>query len=357
MIHVGIDLHHRNSYVRAMDDHGNLFPGRRVYHDRIEELWQYLKDLGDQPKRVVFEATANSRWMYRILKSDPTIEPVAVTPHKVRIIAETVAKTDQIDAGVLAMLSRLDTLPRAFLPDEELEDLREMTRYRACLVHLRSRAKNHVNGVLVRRGLVRPYQDIFGVMGRRWLEEISLPSVMRLQVDHWLSLIDRFQEKITEAEEKLYKELARQDRWSEDVALLTTMPGVGRLTALTILAELGDYRRFRRRSAVSCFAGLVPTSKRSDKSSRYGKISKRGPKALRSILVEVSLTSARKVPRYGALYEGVKTRKGSNKGKAAVARQMLEDCWTMLRKREPFRYMPVVRGGQPVQAESLARVG
>jgi transposase len=152
MIHVGIDLHHRNSYIRALDDQGELFPGRRVYHDRMEELWQYLGQFGDQPKRVVFEATANARWLHRLLRRDPSIEPVAVTPHKVRIIAETVAKTDKIDAGVLALLSKLGTLPRAFLPDEEMEQLREMTRHRGDLVALRARAKNHVNGVLVRQG-------------------------------------------------------------------------------------------------------------------------------------------------------------------------------------------------------------
>ena len=357
MIHVGIDLHHRNSYIRAMDDDGEVFPGRRIYHDRIGELWQYLDRFKGQRKRVVFEATANARWMFRLLQEDPDIEPVAVTPHKVRIIAETVAKTDKIDATVLAMLSHLNTLPRAFLPDEQLEDLREMTRHRAMLVRLRSRAKNHVNGVLVRRGLVRPYMDIFGMLGRRWLEEVQLPSVMRLQVEHWLSLIERFEEKIAEVEKKLYQELAQQDRWKKDLELLATMPGVGKLTAVTILAELGDYRRFRRRSAVSCFVGLVPTSKRSDKISRYGKLSKHGSKALRSILVEVSLHGARKVPRYTALYEGLKGRKGSNKAKAAVARQMLEDCWTMLMKGEPFRYRPVAAAAGPVQAESLARVG
>ena len=88
MIHVGIDLHHRNSYVQGVTDAEQWVPGRRIYHDRIEQLWQYLGQFGPGPKRVVFEATANARWMARLLAEDPTVEPVAVTPHKVRIIAE-----------------------------------------------------------------------------------------------------------------------------------------------------------------------------------------------------------------------------------------------------------------------------
>ena len=114
MIHIGMDLHHRNSVVRALsDDTGELFPSRRIYHDRIEELWQYLDQFGDQKIRVIFEAVSNARWMYRLLWQRPNVEPVAVTPHKVKIIAETVSKTDKIDAAKLALLSSIYMLPRA----------------------------------------------------------------------------------------------------------------------------------------------------------------------------------------------------------------------------------------------------
>lgn len=338
MIHVGMDIHHTNSYVRAIDAEGRVLPGKRIYHNDMMALWQYLEPFKGQPKRLVFEATANSRWMQRLLGADPSIEPVAVTPHKVRIIAETVAKTDKIDATVLAQLSQMNALPRAWLPDEQQEALRELVRHRASLVRLRTRAKNRINGVLIRQGIVRPLGDIFGPLGREWLATVELQAVMRLQVDHWLTLIDAYNERMVALEQRLYQDLARRDRWHKDVALLQSMPGVGRLTALVILAELGDYRRFHKRSEVSGFAGLVPTSKRSDRSSRYGRISKRGPTLLRSILVEAAPHAVRKVPRYETLYRRLRTAKGANVGKVAVARQMLEDAWTMLIKQEPFRY-------------------
>lgn len=350
MVHIGLDLHQRNSYVRALTDDGELTAGQRIDHSNIDRLWQYLSEFGDEPKRVVFEATGNSRWMKNLLSQDPTIEAVAVTPHKVRIIAETVAKTDKIDSGVLALLSKLDVLPAAWLPDEGIEELREVTRHRAKLVQLRTRAKNQSNGLLMRRGLLRPHQDIFGKLGRVWLSELELPKQAQLQLETWLNLIDIYDEKIAEVEKYMYYTLAKQERWANDLAILQSMPAWGRLTAMTVLAELGDYRRFRRRSAVSCFAGLVPSSKRSDKSCRYGKITKRGSTALRSILVEVAITAVRKVPRYGALYDRVKLKKGGNAAKVAVARAMLEDGWTMLIKQEPFRFMPV-------QAANLSRVG
>lgn len=350
MIHVGIDLHHRNSYVVAVDDKGLLYPGQRIYHTEIEKLWQYLSRFGRENKRVVFEATANARWMARLLSADSTIEAVAVTPHKIRIIAETVAKTDKIDAGVLAMLSRLDVLPCAWLPGAEVEELRELVRYRSMLIQCRTKLKNTINGVFVRNGSVKPLADIFGKIGRSWQLQTELPEVMRYEVDNELELIDAFQSRIKSVEQKLYNDYAKRDRWQQDVEILMTMPGWGKLTALTVLAELGDYRRFKDRAAVSCFAGLVPSSKRSDKSCRYGKITKRGSTELRRILVEVAINSVRKVPKYGRLYARLKRERGGNIAKTAVARQMLEDGWTMLMKQEPFRF-------EPVEVETVMRAG
>jgi len=338
MIHVGMDLHRNNSLVVAICDRtGEQFPARRIDNDRSEDLWQYLDQFGAQPIRVVLEATGNSRWMYRLLKTKHNVEPVVVVPQKIRIIAETVSKSDRVDAAALAFLSTLNALPRSWVPDEVVEELRELTRHRATLVRRRTQAKNFISGVLTRCGLRRPYADIYGVRGLAWLKAVVLPTPMRYQVDAWLSALEHTQGQIQKVERILYGRLAQSDRWKDDVELLMTMPGVGKLTALTILAELGDYGRFRRRSEVASFAGLIPKSKRSNETIRYGRLTRRGPAALRTILIEVSLHAARGSVRYGPLYEKFRLQKRCNAGKAAVARQMLEDAWTMLRKRQPFR--------------------
>ncbi|MHC4067366.1 MAG: IS110 family RNA-guided transposase [Planctomycetota bacterium] len=350
MVHVGMDLHHRHSTVRALTEDGELLPPRKIYHDRMEGLWQYLDDFGDEPIRVVFEAISNARWMYRLLGQRPKLEPVAVTPHKVRIIAETVSKTDKIDAGKLAWLSSVNMLPRAWLPDERVERLREMTRHRTGLLRMQTCGKNQVNGVLVRVGLQRPYANIFGPLGRRWLTELDLPAVMRLQVDHWLALLDELGPRILQMDRRIGRLIQDDPIWARAAELLATIPGVGKVTISTILAELGDWRRFQRRSQVASFAGLVPASKRSANTKRYGHISKRGSKELRRVLTEVAQGVARRVPRYGRLYARVAEQKCANVAKTAVARRLIEDAWTILMKDEPFRLMPV-------QAESRVRVG
>lgn len=351
MGHVGMDLHTKTMYLRAYTDAGELLPGRKVYCNDLRPLWEYLDQFGDEPVRVVFEAVGNARWMYRLLSDRPNLEPVAVTPHKVKIVCETVAKTDKIDAEKLAWLSKVDALPRAWMPDERIEALRELVRHRARLVQGRTRAKNEINGLLVRCGLTRPYDDIFGTLGRRWLAAVEFKPPMRLQLENWLESIDWIEPKIVALEGRIRRMLQRDPQWAQDLEVLDSLPGLGLVSIATILAELGDYRRFRSRSEVAAYAGLVPRSKRSDKTKRYGKLSKQGSPELRRVLTQVAQGVARRVPRYGQLYERIAREKHTHIAKSAVARRLLEDAWTILIKQEPFRLLP-----EPAE-ESLTRVG
>lgn len=133
--------------------------------------------------------------------------------------------------------------------------------------------------------------------------------------------------------------------------LLVTMPGIGQLTALTILGEWGDWKRFKSPGAVANYAGLTPTVASSNATSHYGHLSKQGPRYLRWILAEAAQVARRKVPRYAEKYEGVALKKGAGVATMAVARRMLEHAWLMLKRREKFHYQvteKMVLGGEPV---------
>ncbi len=85
MIHIGLDLHHKNSYVRAVTDEGEWVAGQRIDHSDPLAFWQYFSQCGDAPKRVVFEATANARWLDRLLRQDPTIETTSIRSRQPRV--------------------------------------------------------------------------------------------------------------------------------------------------------------------------------------------------------------------------------------------------------------------------------
>lgn len=350
MIVVGQDLHVRNSMLYATDEHGEVFVKGR-YANRVEDMtafWEHLlRAVGGevQPIRVVLEATTNSR-AGRQLMIDSAAEfglPITVdvvNPRKVRLIAESVCKTDLLDAQVLNELGRANLrLPVCYVPDDEEFALREHLRARSDLVRMRTMLKNRIHATLHRRGILKPKDGLFGKAGRTFLDQLGLDEAGREIVKRFLTLIDQINENI-EASTASLRSVQRRDRWRRDAALLQTIPGMGMITALTILAELGDISRFRSRSAVSNYAGLTPRERSSDGKRQLGHISRRGSVHLRHVLGEAAWVAIRKVPAYAALYERVAARRGKCIAIVAVARRMLEDGWVMLKRSEPFRYVP-----------------
>ena len=352
MIFVGADVHVRNSYLYATD-----FDGRRLAHGRVPnslpELRSFceglMREIGGelQPLRFVLESTTNSRPVQRLLRqagSEVGFEDVAadvLNARKLRIIAESVAKCDAIDGRVLNQLARSNlTLPTCYMPDDEEFALREHLRARSDLVRMRTMIKNRIHSVLHRRGILTPQQGLFSKDGRKFLEQLTLDDAGRTIATHYLAALDQFETLIDQSDKDLRK-VMRRERWARPAGLLQTMPGIGVITALTILAELGDLKRFKNRAAVANYAGLVPVMRDSNNKHYSGGITHCGSSHLRAVLSEAAWTAVKRVPIYQALYERIAARRGKQVAIVAVARRMLEDAVRMLWKQEAFRFVPI----------------
>jgi transposase len=205
---------------------------------------------------------------------------------------------------------------------------------------MRTRVKNKIRSLINGEGFLSPPEKLYTKAGRRWLEELDVVEEARLRISTLLRMLDHLDAEIKEMEKRLRNHYTKHPVWQEDVAILRSMPGIGLLTSLTILAELGDWRRFKRSPSVANFAGLVPRVDKSNKKCHYGRITKQGPRHLRWILSEAALVSIKYVPRYRELYDKVSENSphGVGAAKVAVGRRMLEDAWIMLKKREPFKF-------------------
>lgn len=156
-------------------------------------------------------------------------------------------------------------------------------------------------------------------------------------------MISRLDEDIKDSTAAV-RSLMRQPRWAKPAALLQTMPGIGLITSMTILAELGKLTRFRSRAAVANYAGLVPRHRDSDGKRWSGRITCRGSAHLRGVLIEAAWMAAPRVPVYQALFQRIERKKNKKTAIVAVTRRMLEDAWMLLVKDEAFRYVPVPVG-------------
>ncbi len=360
---VGMDVHVRNSFLCVTNEAGESLGKRRVGNS-LAEISQFLGGLpgGDQPLKVVLESTTNSRAVQRMMLeygkgAGVEVQAQVLDARKLRVIAESVSKCDKLDAAVLNELARSNLkLPACYVPDDDMFALREHLRARSDLVRMRTMLKNRIHSILHRRGILNPLKDLFTKDGRKWLSEMKLDDAGRLILDGYLGTLDQLGETIDQSTAALTK-LSRSQRWFKQVALLKTMPGIGPITSLTILAELGDFNRFKSRASVSNYAGIVPVVRNSNEKSFSGHITHRGPAHLRSVLVEAAWTAVGRVPQYSLLYNRVAAKKAKQIAIVAVARRILEDAWTMLKTDEVFRLMTVTSNVTDVRISETAQAG
>jgi transposase len=266
---------------------------------------------------------------------DDHVERVELAhPKEVKAIASAVIKNDAIDSKTLAHLARLNYLPVAYAAPKEIRDLRLYMRHREWLVRQRTQAKNRIHAVLASYNLVSPVGDLFGIKGRTFLEEIfekMRPAAQRVLTDN-LRLVDHLTSEI----EALVTDLTLSGKQKQTIKLLKTIPGVGPITAVTILAEIGEIQRFNSPKALCHWAGLTPRVRQSDQVVRHGRITKQGSPYLRAAMTRSATVASRISPKWRTVHSKLVPRCGKTGAKVAVARRLLTVVYHMLKKQQPY---------------------
>ncbi len=167
-------------------------------------------------------------------------EVLIADAQKVKGLAPLACKTDKIDARVLAVLSQRDLVPAIWLPDPRVRREREQARFRLHLVKHRSMLKQRIHSTLMTFGKPCPVSDLFGVAGRRLLDELDVPQPWRGTIDASLELIDDLEAQIAQITAEL-KASGADHRY---IPRLMSAPGIGWVLAFTIAAEIGEIERF-----------------------------------------------------------------------------------------------------------------
>jgi len=315
-----------------MDAKGEIINKGRISN---QEITKYLQEKVPQETYAVLEATRNWPFMYDLLNEH--VGKVDLVHAKgVRAIANAAVKTDKIDASVLAHLARMNYIPKAYAASKEMRDLRQLLRHREWMVNQRSKAKNRIHAVLAAYNLISPVTDLFGVAGREYLHEVMeedlRPSARQVVEDH-LAMIDHLTERIHAIE----KNISLNERQNHIVNILKSMPGVGRLIALILLAEIGDISRFHSPKALCSWAGLTPKVHSSDAVVQHGHITKEGSRYLRTAMVQAATTACRVSPKWYRVHEHMALRCGRRAARVAVARRLLTVIYYMWKKDQPYQ--------------------
>jgi len=326
-VYVGIDVHRKRSQVAVIDQAGQVLANRNVPNG-VEPI---LKVIGGLPPgtAAAFEACYGTSWLVELLE-DYGFDPHLVHPSRCKAIASARLKNDKVDAAILAQLLRADLLPEAWIAPPPVRQLRALLRHRVALVRLRTRLRNRIHAIVADYGHDRPAGGYWTGPGRAWLAALPLPAVSRELIGDDLGLIDALQERI----DRLDGEICQRARSDPRVKILTQLPGVGPFTALMILAEVGDIRRFASARQLASWAGLTPTVRGSDRVAHYGHISKEGSAWLRWVLCEAAQT-AKRSPQFAATFQRIAQRRGKKIATTAIARKLATRAWHLLADTGP----------------------
>lgn len=324
----GIDLHQQFSTVCVLNQGGEVIEEKKLMH-RGGELKEYFA----RKKRMscVFEPMDRWGWLSDYLE-ECGHEVHMANPYKVKLIAESRAKTDRVDARILAELLRLGYLPESYVASVEIRDKRSYLRYRIRLVQMRTRFKNQIHRLLRLEGVESPeVTDLFGKRGRDWLEnECSLRPVHKMIKNETLHLMDQ----VGTYSQKIDRELKK----SADgvVERLMTIPGIGVLFANVIIAEAGDIRRFASPKHFAGYTGLVCSQRSSGGRQCFGKITKQGNRILRWVFVEAAQRAKMTDPNLRSFFDRIASKKGNGRGTVALARKLAEITWHVLVREEDY---------------------
>jgi transposase len=186
-------------------------------------------------------------------------------------------KNDVRDAGDLADLLRMGRLPEAWIAPPQTRELRELVRYRAKLVAIRSGLKAQIHAVLAKAGVLVAASDLFGVTGRQRLAKVPLGAAYAQRIGSLLELIDILDGHEARFAAMIAKRLAAHRGYQA----IQQIPGVGPVLAAVFVAEIGDVARFTDPPHLCSWAGLTPTHRESDTVVRRGHITKQGSKLVR----------------------------------------------------------------------------
>jgi transposase len=330
-VYVGMDVHRKRSQVALLDHDGTQLLNRNLPNDPTE-LIPILGQL-EPGTAVAFEAAYGWGWLAELLE-ELGLEPHLAHPGGCKAIAAARLKDDRVDARTLAHLLRTDLLPEAWIAPPQVRDQRALLRHRAGLVRLRTTLKNRVHAVLADRG-VQLAQPLWTQAGRAWLDGLALPAVPRAVVDDCAGLVDQLAPTIARVERDLLAHTTPDPR----VQALLALPGIGKLTAMTLVAEIGDITRFPTARKLCAWAGLTPAVRNSDRKVRHGHITKQGSPWVRWVLVEAAHKAAARPP-FAHFFAQCAARRGPKIATVAVARKLLARSFHILNQVQTTSSQP-----------------
>jgi len=332
--YVALDIHKHYCVVAGVDREGQMvLQPVRVEHADLEG---WLKKNLRSTDYVVIESTTNAWHVYDLLS--PLVERVVVAnPIKVKQIATARVKTDIRDTLILARLLAANLVPDVWVPPMPVRQMRQLLSQRRQLVETHTQILNRMHSVAHRHHLQHERGKRFNEQNTGWQKDTRLSQIEQFQLS--LEMENRaYIEKQIERIGVEVKKTCHQKPWSDSMAYVMSLPGFGVITAMTVLAAIGEIERFETPKKLGSYSGLTPGLEQSGTKNRGKGITKEGRRELRWALVEAALQAVKSDPLLKHRFNELQKRMHRNQAIVAVARHLLELVWYVLIRRQPYRH-------------------
>jgi len=309
---IGVDLHKRTLTCCFLSD------GEKVFKEYgVSDLNLLRRDLR-KTDRLAVEATGNVRWFVEEIRGCVE-EVVVVNPRQFKVISQSVRKTDETDAELLAFFLSKGMLPEIRMRDELSREIKSLCVTRDKLVKLRTALKNKIHNILNAHGIQSGREDFSSEKGLRKVLGYPIGSIGRVELEVIVEQIRHLNEGI----KRLDREIEEKGRGLKGFANITSIKGIGPKGGAILLSVIGDIGDFESSKKLESYFGIVPRVKNSGESVCQGRITKQGSKLGRTTLVQCTLIAIKYSPYLRKFYLRLKEKKGSGKAIIATSRKLL----------------------------------
>ncbi len=341
--YVALDIHKHYCVVAGVDREGRVvLQPVRVEHADLEG---WLKKNLRSSDHVVIESTTNAWHVYDLLS--PLVERVVVAnPIKVKQIANARVKTDIRDTLILARLLAANLVPEVWVPPAHVRELRQLLSQRRQLVETHTGTLNRMHSVAHRHHLSHARGQRFNEKTTAWQKDKRLSKIEQFQLELEMENRAYIEKQIGRIGKEVAK-MSHQKPWAQSMTYLMQLPGFGVITAMTVLAAIGEIQRFESPRHLASYSGLTPGLEQSGTKNRGKGITKEGRtpalasgarEELRWAMVEVAQRAVKSDPHWKRRFQELQHRMHRNQAIVAIAHYLLELVWFVLTRHQPYRH-------------------
>ena len=301
IIYIGIDVHKSSYSYCAYSKEEDCFFAEHKSEAGSKNAINYIKSVikttgSDFPILIGYEAGPTGYKLCRDLQK-AGFPCVVIAPSTIYKPNGPRIKTDRRDARLLAQTLAYKTFKQVVIPSEKIEAMKEFTRARCSKKRQLKKAKQELLSFLLRMGMIYPEKGSYWTQSHfEWLRTVQFKDKwLQLAFEEYFSEVNELMAKVARLDTQI-KQMAENSEIKNDVEKLICFTGIDYLTAVSIVAEVGDFSRFSNAKAFSNYIGLCPGENSSGLRVRHTAITKAGNSRVRQLLIE----SAKSI-KYGRL--------------------------------------------------------